>query len=38
VHTRGSSAPQYEDGKIVYKSKEEILRVLPRLNGLYQDN
>ncbi len=38
VHTRGSSAPQYEDGKIVYKSKEEILRILPRLNGLYQDN
>jgi len=38
VQTRKLSTPQYENGKISYKSKEEIVRVLPRLNGLIQDN
>lgn len=38
VQTRKSSTPQYENGKIVYRSKEEILRILPRFNGLYSDN
>jgi hypothetical protein len=38
VQTRKSSTPQYENGKILYKTKEDILRILPRFNGLYTDN
>jgi hypothetical protein len=32
------SSPTYNDSKILYETKEEILRILPRTNGLYQDN
>jgi len=38
IQTRKLSTPQYENGKIVYKSKEEVVRILPRFNGLIQDN
>jgi len=38
VQTRQSTTPQYENGKINYKTKDEIVRILPRFNGLYQDN
>lgn len=38
IQTRKLSTPQYENGKIVYKSKEEVIRILPRFNGLMQDN
>lgn len=38
VQTRKLSTPQYENGKITYKSREEIVRILPRFNGLIQDN
>jgi len=38
VQTKILSTPQYENGKILYKSKEEIVRILPRFNGLMQDN
>lgn len=38
VQTRKLSTPQYENGQIKHSSKEEIVRILPRFNGLYSDN
>lgn len=38
VQTRKLSTPQYENGQIKHTSKEEIVRILPRFNGLYSDN
>lgn len=38
IQTRKLSTPQYENGKIKHLSKEEIVRILPRFNGLYSDN
>lgn len=38
VQTRKLSTPQYENGQIKHLTKEEIVRILPRFNGLYSDN
>lgn len=38
IQTRKLSTPQYENGQIKHLSKEEIVRILPRFNGLYSDN
>lgn len=38
VQSRKLSTPDYENGKILYKTKEEVVRVLPRFNGLFSDN
>lgn len=38
VQTRKLSTPKYENGQIKHISKEEIVRILPRFNGLYSDN
>jgi len=38
VQTRQLSAPNYNNNKVLYETKEEILRILPKTNGLYQDN
>ena len=38
VQTRKLSTPRYVDSKVLYETKEEILRILPRGNGLYSDN
>lgn len=38
VHTRKLSVPFFEKGKAKISSKEEIIRVLPKTDGLYSDN
>jgi NADH-quinone oxidoreductase chain G len=38
VHTRKSTSPQYYNNKLNYITNDEIMRILPRANGLYQDN
>jgi NADH-quinone oxidoreductase chain G len=38
VQTRQASAPMYKEGNMRMMTKEEIVRILPRSNGVYQDN
>jgi NADH-quinone oxidoreductase chain G len=38
VHTRQLTLPQFNEGKAKVISKEEIVRILPRTNGLYEEN
>jgi NADH-quinone oxidoreductase chain G len=38
VQTRKATSPQYQEGAMRLVSKEEIVRILPRSNGVYQDN
>jgi NADH-quinone oxidoreductase chain G len=38
VQTRKVSNPVYQEGNMRLISKEEIVRILPRSNGVYQDN
>jgi NADH dehydrogenase/NADH:ubiquinone oxidoreductase subunit G len=38
VHTRKATSPQYQNNKLNYITNDEIMRILPRTNGLYQDN
>jgi hypothetical protein len=38
VQTRQLSSPNYNNNKVLYETKEEIVRILSKTNGLYQDN
>jgi len=38
VQTRQVTSPTYQEGSMRITSKEEIVRILPRSNGIYQDN
>lgn len=38
VHTRKFSASQFQNGKAILTSSEDIVRILPKTTGLYNDN
>lgn len=38
VQTRQFTAPEFSSGKIHVNTKDEIVRILPKANGIYEDN